>query len=378
MRSEAKRDDEDFEKKYIRESKREYEIWEEHCKPIRQAFLEQARNPEGVDFVTVNIFMQGGMRAAGIAGAALGQDLLGVNSDTVDYAVGISSGDTVATRFVGGREQLLRGIAMLTGPLADKKFIDIRFGNTIDINYIKKLEEEGEYALDEERIKNAHCKLWTVVTEPLKGSAEPAVRILDKKNIKEGMSTASVSTMSIPKVTGDIPTIDGVTYYDGGFAALPIKEIIAKVKSENPEKKVKVLIFTQASFDAMENIKPERWEAVAEKIMRSIAGPLRGVGSLDSAAIVQQLAKGLVLKENLRTSLDAIEKETDANIGVVWAPPTNLGMMSIDSDEMKMAVAESTRQFIRLSGGEQPDEIPEYVSVRDRLKHSIRDYGRAA
>src|SRR3989338_10825697 len=199
MRSEAKRDDEDFEKKYIRESKREYEIWEEHCKPIRQAFLEQARNPEGVDFVTVNIFMQGGMRAAGIAGAALGQDLLGVNSDTVDYAVGISSGDTVATRFVGGREQLLRGIAMLTGPLADKKFIDVlRPGNTIDINYIKELEDHGEYALDQEAIKNSHSKLWTIVTEPMNGNEEPRVKILDKKTIKPGISTGSVATMSIP------------------------------------------------------------------------------------------------------------------------------------------------------------------------------------
>src|SRR6185369_9695915 len=68
MREEAERDNADFEKKFMRESKKEYETWEEHCKPVRQAFLEQVRDPEGVDFVTVAAFLPGGMRAAGIAG----------------------------------------------------------------------------------------------------------------------------------------------------------------------------------------------------------------------------------------------------------------------------------------------------------------------
>ncbi|MDB5238628.1 MAG: hypothetical protein JWM46_898 [Candidatus Kaiserbacteria bacterium] len=376
MRAEAKRDDIDFEKKYIKESAKEYEVWEAHAQPVREAFLLQAESPEDVDFVTVNIFMQGGMRAAGIAGAALGQDMAGATSKTVNYAVGISSGATVAARFVGGREELLRGTAMLTGPLAKKEFISPRLGNTINLPYLKDLEENGEYAIDQQKVKDAHCKLWTIVTEPMKGAEGPRVRIIDSKTVEEGMTTATVSSMSIPQVTGKIPTLGGETFYDGGFAALPIKEIIEKVRSENPNKKVKVLIYTQASFDGMEDIKPASAETLGAKIMHGIATPLKGLGSLDPDT-VRQLAKGLVLKENLRKSLEAIEKETDADIGVMWAPPTNLGMTSIDPDELKMAVNESARNAIKLFGAEQPEELPEYVPQRDQLKKAIEEYKQA-
>ena len=368
MREEALRDDADFEKKFIRESKKEYETWEAHCKPVRQAFLEQVRDPEGVDFVTVAAFLPGGMRAAGIAGSALALDFLGANSGTVDYAVGSSSGDTVATRFVGGREELLRGIGMFTGPLADKKFIDIRRpGNAININYMKALEDNGEYALDQGAIQKAHCKLWTVVTEPMKGNTEPQVRILDKKAIKPSISTGSVATMSIPGFTGDIPEIDGTKYHDGGFGVFPIKEIVEKVKAENPDKKVKVLIFTQASFDAMADIKPSSTTELAAKLMGSAARPMEVLGSGKAGSTFQHLAKALVLKENLRKSLEAIEKETGADIGVIWAPPSSLDTMSIDADELQMAVSQSFRGTVELFGGEQPDEIPNYTPKKKRL-----------
>src|SRR3989344_4679515 len=320
MREEALLDDEDFEKKFKRESKEEYDAWETHAKPVREAFLEQSRNPEGVDFVTVAAFLPGGMRAAGIAGAALALNEMGIK---VNYAVGSSSGDTVATRLVGGREQLLRGIAMLTGPLADKKFIDVlRPGNTIDINYIKELEDHGEYALDQEAIKNSHSKLWTIVTEPMNGNEEPRVKIIEK------------------------------------------------VKAENPGKKVKMLIFTQASFEALEDIKPAPLEITAGKIMRGVAGPLQGMGSLGTAATVRQLAKGLVLKENLRKTLQAIEEETGADIGVEWAPVSSLSITSIDGNEMKMASDQSFREIIKRFGMQQPDEIPTYVPKKDEFRQA--------
>ena len=368
MRKEAKHDDEDFEKKFIRESKEEYETWEAHSKPVRQAFLEQVRDPEGVDFVTVAAFLPGGMRAAGIAGSAMALDFLGANSDTVDYAVGSSSGDTVATRFVGGREELLRGIGMFTGPLADKNFIDIRRRrNAININYMKELEERGEYALDQETIKRAHCKLWTVVTEPIKADGESVVRILDKKTIEPGISTGSVATMSIPGFTGDIPEIGGTKYHDGGFGVFPIKDIVEKVKAENPDKKVKVLIFTQASFDAKDDIKPSSTAELAAKLMGSAAGSMGVLGLVKAGSTFQHLAKALVLKENLRKSLEAIETETGADIGVIWAPPSSLDTMSIDADELKMAVSQSFRRTVELFGGEQPDEIPNYTPKKKRL-----------
>ena len=379
MREEAKRDDEDFEKKFVKESRKEYEIWEEHARPVREAFLQQVRNPEGVDFVTVAVFLPGGMRAGALAGAALGLDLLGANSNIIDYAVGSSSGDNVATRFVGGREQLLRGIAMFKGPLSDEQFIGPRWGNVINLEYLKQLEDEGEYALDEDRIRKAHCKLWTIVTEPMKGDEEPRARILDKKTIRPGISTGSVATMSIPQVTGDIPEIDGEKLYDGGFAAFPLKEVIEKVKSENPGKKVKMLIFTQASFEAMDDIKPAPLEVVGQKVMRSIAGPVSGMGSLKSAATIRQLAKGLVLKENLRKTLKAVEEETGADIGVEWAPPSEVGMVSIDSDEIGMSISQGVRQTIGRFGGTQPEEIPEYIPENKRLlQQAIEEYRRIA
>lgn len=378
MHEEAKRDDEDFEKKFIRESKREYETWEKHTQPIRDAILNKVRNPEAADYVIVYGFLPGGMRAGGIAGAALGSDLIGADSSVIDYAVGSSSGDNVATRFVGGREQLLRGIAMFTGPLSSKKFIGPRPGNVINLSYVRELEEGGDYALDQEAIKNAHCKLWTIVTEPIRGTEEARTVIIDKKAIKEGMSAASVATMSIPLVTGQVPEIDGKKYYDGGFAAFPIKEIIKKVQEENPGKRVKMLLFTQSSFEPLDAIKPEDYEVLAGKLMHRIAGPVHGIGSLDSANTIRQLAKGLITKENLRKSLEAIESETGADIGVEWAPPSAAGMTTIDSDEIKAAVMESMRKLIDRFGGTQPDVMPEYHSPRAELKQAIQAYRRVA
>ena len=162
--------------------------------------------------------------------------------------------------------------------MADKEFIDpLRPGNAINLGYLKKLQEEGEYAIDENHIKDAHSKLWTLVSDPIQGSETPRVKILDKKTIKEGITAGTVATMSIPAVTGQIPEIDGVKYYDGGFGTLPIKEIIEKVRSENPDAEINVLIFTQTSFDPMENkIKPKTPEVLGAKIMRAAAGSMRG------------------------------------------------------------------------------------------------------
>src|SRR5258706_541693 len=82
----------------------------------------------------------------------------------------------------------------------------------ITVNYNKSLEDSGEFAIDVERIYNAHSKLWTIVTEPTKNGEEPSVKILDKKTIAEGITAGTVATMSIPHFTGAIPKIDGVKY----------------------------------------------------------------------------------------------------------------------------------------------------------------------
>ena len=111
MREEADRDNLDYEKKLHEE----YGEWERHSKVVRERFLERAREPEKTNIVTVTIWMPGGMKADGIAGSALALDTMGINSNTVDYVVGASSGDVVGTSFVGGREEILRGIAMLKG-----------------------------------------------------------------------------------------------------------------------------------------------------------------------------------------------------------------------------------------------------------------------
>jgi predicted patatin/cPLA2 family phospholipase len=377
MREEADRDNLDYEKKLHEE----YGEWERHCKVVRERFLERARDPEKTNIVTVTIWMPGGMKADGVAGSALALDTMGMNSNTIDYVVGASSGDVVGTRLVGGRDELLRGIAMLEGPLADKEFIDpLRPGNAINLGYLKKLEDEGEYAIDEERIKDAHTKLWTLVSEPIQGKEPAHVKILDKKAIKEGITTGTVATMSIPAVTGKIPEIDGVKYYDGGFGILPVKEIVEKVKSENPGAEINVLIFAQTSFDPMENIKPTSKQVLAARLVRGAAGGLRSIGSLDvgTAATVNQLSKILVLKENQRGSLEAIQKETGANIGVIWAPPSQLNTTSIDADEMKMAKSQAFRNTIDLFGGEQPDEIPSYTSQKELLRQAIENAQRKA
>jgi hypothetical protein len=424
MHAEAERDNADYS---LRKSERIYqpstdemeanpyreeaERWEQKTKAVCESFVERIENSEGSDVETLVIFTHGGMKAATVAGDALALNILGADQRVLDNVVGVSSGVVAAERLVAGRESLLKGIAMLIGPLATKKFINLlRLKAKINIPYLKELEDEGEFALDTKAIQEARSGLWVVTTDPVVGNSEATPRILDQKKLEGGPTMGPVLSMSIPGVTGKIHKVDGREQYDGGFATLPIQQIVEKFKPKDPAKHLKVLVFTQHSFEGMENIKPSTVEEMAATILRSASLPTRlaghatasaeraiakfselvgmgktaeamrtapiGLASLAGASWLDQMARGLVLKQHQRETLEAIERETGAEIGVVFAPPSELSMTSIDSADLESAVRDAFFHVFELFGKEPPDEMPQYVSEerRKQLADAISNF----
>ena len=362
MHEEARRDDADFEKrKHI-----EFQEWEKSLKEVKKNFKKRAENPEAKDaqgrrIRTLIIIMGGGMKSARGAGQVIGLNLSGITADKVDMVGGASGGAVVATEYVAGPEETLKGAGMLTGPMATKKFINkLRLGKVVNLPMAKKLMLEGEYKIDTNAVMRSSTELRYVVTLPVTGNKDPEVRILDAKKIKPNMIEGIVSTMSIPYATGPIPEIDGVKYYDGGFAPLPIGEYIEEFVRTFGDSPTDVLILPNAPFDAMENIKPTRVEY--------------NLASLARTASLNQIEKGLILKEQLRESLEHIKKERGVNIGIMWPPDDALESLSIDTDDMEAAKIASARDAIRQFGGEQPDEIPAYVSQKEKLVRAIKEY----
>ncbi|MDP2648493.1 MAG: hypothetical protein Q8P19_01180 [bacterium] len=376
MREEADRDNADFDKRQLDEFKE----WQDMLRVVIDNLKEKIRNPENKDAGgTLVLILGGGMKSAYGAGQVLGLHMVGLTADKVEMVGGSSGGAVDATAYAGGLEQILRGCSMMVEELGSKDFISkIRLGKLVNLPMLKGLMEEGEYAIDTEAIRKTPTELRFTMTLPVEGQQDPQVRILDAKTMKPGMVDGIVSTMSIPNATGPIPEIDGVKYYDGGFVPLPIDEYIEEYTRSIGAPPKNILILPQTPFEEMENIRPTNKEIKFADLLRKQAGSLTEAGSLGNAALLSQIEKGLLLKHQLRESLEIIQKRKDVNIGILWPPDMGLGSLTIDGDDMKAAILESARAVIREFGQKQPDEMPWYISERGKLRNAIRNFQQAA
>lgn len=353
MYEEAERDLADFEKR----QHDEFEAWQVNLKKVISAFKEKAENPEQPT-KNIIVMLGGGMKAAYTGGQALALNELGITADTVDAVVGTSSGAVVAAAYVAGQEQVKKSLAMFTGPLSSQEFINPSIKrawqkNVINLDVSEKLMTEGEYAFDQEKIRNAKPKLFLTVTEPLvNGEDDAKVRFLDAKDREETPSIPHHirSSMTIPGLTGEVPLIDGQEYYDGAFNPLPIEEIIEKFNEDGKE--LNVLILPQTPFELMENIKPSAAEYNLASLMNATKRAKMG-----SKASLTQTEKLLLSREDLRESLERIQTEKHVNIGIMWPPDDGLETINTDADAATAAIIASARDTIEQFGGEQPEEI---------------------
>ncbi|MCE9541216.1 hypothetical protein K8R03_01500 [Candidatus Kaiserbacteria bacterium] len=385
MREEASRDDKDFEKRRNPEQKEllhaEYKEWLKSLQPVIEGFMERVRHPEDTENTTMIIMMGGGMRGPYTAGQGISLQMMGITPDVVDMVIGTSTGAVVATAFVAGLEEMLKSTTMMIEELSSKNFIDaarVLKQEVIKLRLISDLWSQGEYKIDTDKVVGSHPDLLYTVTEPVRGDEEPKVKYLDAKSISPGPIAGVISSMSIPYITGDIPAVNGVKNYDGGFGRMNIKNDIEEFKKRHNGKPPKnILILPTMPFEYFEEMIPTADEIKFAKFARRRAGSLMRAGSLDGAASLHQVEKGLLLKHEQRKAFELIQKETGVHIGVLWPPNSGLTTTSIDGDDMKEAVLSSARDTIKQFGGKQPDEIPEYVSEKKRLKEAIADFKKA-
>jgi predicted acylesterase/phospholipase RssA len=337
MRTEADADHKDFENR----QHEEFEAWQQNLDRVKESFLERAQNPESKK-KTLIMMMGGGMRVGYTAGQVLGLNEIGLTADKVDVVIGASSGSVVASAYVAGPEQTRKSVAMFRGPLSSSDFINASFkrlvqGNVIDLQFAKGLMNTGDFAFDEDAIKQAPTELYYAVTENSPESGYSQVEFLDSKKLPS-LTEGIVASMSIPGVTGPVPEIQGETYYDGAFNPLPIFDILEKFPDVTD-----IMILPQMPFQPMDDIKPSSVE--------------KGMASLAGAASLDLFEKMLLSRKELRTVLGKITETSHVNIGIMWPPAGELSTTNIDGDLATAAVLESARDTIAQFGGIQPEHI---------------------
>lgn len=72
------------------------------------------------------------------------------------------------------------------------------------------------------------------------------------------------------------------------------------------------------------------------------------------------LEKFLLIKEQLRQSLEKIREEEGVNVGILFPPDGGLAALGTDGDSIKAAVMESARGVIDEFGGIQPQDLELY------------------
>ena len=362
MLQEALRDHADFEKRqHI-----EFKEWQKGLRVVISNFVERATNPESKRRTL--IFIQGGgMKSANTAGRVIGLNMIGLTADKVDAVGGASGGTVSATEYVAGPEETVKGAAMLTGPLASGEFINTgisRVGETVKLAMVKELLEAGEFKLDEEAIRKSKTELFYVVTLPVQGKNDPEVRFLDAKRL-DSMADGIVSSMSIPFATGKIPKINGITYFDGGFAPLPIDQLIEHF---NP---TDILVLSPDSFETVDNIKP----TPAESTIATLAG----------AASLNQLEKALTLKQQWRRDLERVQKIKNVNIGMMWGIETGITSITTDGPDLDAAVRATAWDTVKQLSDvakqlkiKLPTKMPRYISKAHKTEGESEELKKAA
>lgn len=336
---EAYRDDKDFEKR----KHAEYIEWQRNLQVVLNSMKERAKNPEGSNRKVLVVILGGGMKCAYSGGQVIALNMLGLTADKVDAVVGASGGAVVATAYVAGKEQTLKTTEMMATTMSSKEFIDPTLKNLVDKNIIKldKLrerieDEESPYVLDVAKVQESPANLSYIVTLPVVGNEEPEVRFLDAKTVPS-IPEALTAPMTLPNLTGTIPKINDVEYYDGAISPLPIDELIREF---NP---TDILILPQSSFEELENVKPspkDRMQAAVARLTNQ-----------------RSLEKGLLSHKALRKSLERIQSITNVNIGVMWAPDGGMDTLDTDPEKFKAAVVASVKDTLKQFGEEQTFDV---------------------
>lgn len=355
MYDEALRDNASFEKR----QHEEYEQWHEHLKEVlqrlqlRRRYLDSPDDPEsqeGKEIRPLLLILGGGMKGPYSAGQVVGLNEVGITADTFENIIGISAGAGTAAYYAAGPEQTKLGASIFYEECASKTFIDWArgLGRIMNVQVLtERFMGTGKKKLDEEAVHECPAGVYFGATKLEKGDVEPEEIFIDAKEAAPDLRTAMRASMTVPLVAGEVPPVNGVEYVDGAFDPLPIQKVIEQFDPTD------ILILPNVPFDRLDAFKQSNLEWVVAQVSKwgrksDMTGSMVSLG---------QLEKFLLIKEQLRQSMEAIREERGVNIGMFFPPEEGLSALGTDGDQIKSAVNESARAVFREFGVDEPRRL---------------------
>ncbi len=334
-------------------SMREFEKWQEGLRVVVENLKEKKNNPENKEVRPLLLILGGGMKGPYSAGQVAGLNEVGMTADVFDTVIGISAGAGTAAYYVAGPEQTLIGSSLFYEECTTPDFINARrISRVMDVEYLTaKAMGEGEKKLDETAVRAAKTELYFGVTQLPKDGSDPQEEFINAKTAEPGLLPAMRASMSVPLVAGEVPPVNGIEYVDGAFDPMPIAAIIERFKPTD------ILVLPNTPFNRLDTFRLSKTEYVVAELAKAL-------GSTGSLVSLGQLEKFMLIKEQLRKSMEYIQKEQHVNIGIMWPPDSNLDALRQNGDDIKTAVYESARGVIKEFGAEQPHDLHLYESEK--------------
>ena len=179
---------------------------------------------------------------------------------------------------------------------------------------------------------------------------------INAKTASPGLRPAMRASMSVPLVAGEVPPVNGIAYVDGSFDPMPLKEIIERFKPTD------ILILPNTPFECLDAFRLSNGEYVIAELAKRL-------GPKFVPALAGQVEKFLLIKEQMRKSMEYLQEQSGVNIGIMWPPDAGLDVMRQDPYAIETAVLESARSVISRFDEQQPHDLRLYDSNYEGLEN---------
>jgi len=305
----------------------ELAFWHDSLKLVVSSLREKQANPQSPKKIGL-FFCGGGMRAAYGAGQTLALYEVGYTPDVFECVLGASAGAVVATAYVDSKASVELGVKAFSFDLSTPRFISFHprrwwRGNVIDLQMVV-----AAFQFLPQVLKSATTPLYYVYSEPATGVTEPAIRIMSVTDAPSPID-GIIASMSIPRMTGSIPKIQGEILYDGSFTnLLPIDVIL-----EHFPDLTDLLVVPQLPWRPLASIRSSLLARVTARCIQMT--PLRFI------PLLQQLRQSCLVQEKFRTSLKRSMSESRVRIGILWPPDCGMTATTVRTDKATYTITRS-------------------------------------
>ncbi|QQG45729.1 MAG: patatin-like phospholipase family protein [Candidatus Sungiibacteriota bacterium] len=338
---EALRDNADFERRRTEE----FQAWERNLRSVLDHLIQRRDGKEERPRKFVLLILGGGMKGPYSAGQALGLHEVGLGR-AFDVVVGISAGAGTAAYFSAGKEQAQIGTSLFYEECTTKDFIDFRrLHQIMNVDFIAKAMRHGPKTLDQKAIMDSPQELYVGVTDPKTFKS----KFIDVKTATPDMISPFHASMAAPIAYRKAVEVNDGRYVDGAFDPMPVEKVIEQFQPTD------ILILPNTPFDRMDAFETTPGEYLVSEL-------IEGASKVIPAASLGTVEKFLRIKEQIRKSLEFIQKQKGVNIGILWPRDSGLTNVTTDAVRIKAAVLESARGVIKEFGAQQPREIELFES----------------